>query len=131
MLHAFAKMLVMTEFIKRIDLIAGYLISFLFAPLNLRQKFLEASIRLNTTPVSTGVVILFLFLLHCSNAQPLPTVQLPVFKKANFLITNYGAKADGISLNTKSINSAIDDCNRKGGGNVIIPAGFWLTGPIV
>jgi polygalacturonase len=68
------------------------------------------------------------FLIH---AQPLPRVQSPVFKRAIFNITNYGAVADGISLNTKSINAAIEDCNTKGGGEVIIPKGLWLTGPIV
>ena len=66
-----------------------------------------------------------------SYAQQLPTVQAPVFKKSGFNIIQYGAKADGITLNTKSINAAIDDCNKKGGGVVTIPKGLWLTGPIV
>jgi len=65
------------------------------------------------------------------SGQPLPKVQQPVFAKANFNIITYGAKADGITLNTKNINAAIADCNRKGGGTVIIPKGLWLTGPIV
>jgi polygalacturonase len=65
------------------------------------------------------------------SGQPLPKVQQPVFAKANFNIIAYGAKADGITLNTKNINAAIADCNRKGGGTVIIPKGLWLTGPIV
>jgi polygalacturonase len=68
------------------------------------------------------------FLIH---GQSLPRVEPPVFKRAIFNITNYGAVADGITLNTKSINGAIEDCNKKGGGEVIIPKGLWLTGPIV
>ena len=64
-------------------------------------------------------------------AQKMPVVQSPVFKKDSFYITKYGAKADGIILNTKSINDAIDACNKKGGGIVVVPAGLWLTGPIV
>lgn len=63
-------------------------------------------------------------------AQSLPRVQSTTFKKSFFSIVNYGAVADGITLNTKSINGAIDDCNRKGGGTVVIPRGLWLTGPI-
>lgn len=59
------------------------------------------------------------------------TVKQPVFKKDSFYITKYGAKADGITLNTASINNAIDECSRKGGGVVVVPAGFWLTGPVV
>jgi polygalacturonase len=39
--------------------------------------------------------------------------------------------ADGITLNTNSINKAIDACNAKGGGVVLVPGGIWLTGPIV
>ncbi|MDQ6756768.1 MAG: glycoside hydrolase family 28 protein, partial [Bacteroidota bacterium] len=60
----------------------------------------------------------------------LPAVHLPSFKKDTFNIIKYGAKADGIFLNTKSINAAISDCNKKGGGVVVVPPGFWLTGPV-
>lgn len=60
-----------------------------------------------------------------------PKVLQPSFKRDTFRITNYGAKSDGIFLNTTSINNAITACNKKGGGVVLIPAGFWLTGPVV
>jgi polygalacturonase len=66
-----------------------------------------------------------------SSARQLPKIQPAIFKKAGFNIVAYGAKADGITLNTKSINAAIDDCNKKGGGIVTISKGLWLTGPIV
>lgn len=58
-------------------------------------------------------------------------VKEPVFKSDTFNIVRFGAKADGLTLNTKSITNAIDACNKKGGGVVVVPAGFWLTGPIV
>ncbi len=58
-------------------------------------------------------------------------VQLPSFKKDSFNIRKFGAIADGVTLNTKSINEAISTCNKKGGGVVVIPEGLWLTGPIV
>jgi polygalacturonase len=72
-------------------------------------------------------------LFFCAAAQnnKLPGVKLPSFKNDTFNIIKYGAKADGISLNTKCINDAINACNKKGGGVVVIPEGFWLTGPIV
>ena len=60
----------------------------------------------------------------------LPVVQFPQFKKDTFSILNFGARADGITLNTKSINSAINACSKKGGGVVLVPSGFWLSGPI-
>jgi len=61
----------------------------------------------------------------------LPKVDLPTFKADTFNIVKYGAKADGSTLNTSNINAAINDCNVKGGGVVLIPPGIWITGPIV
>ena len=64
---------------------------------------------------------------------PAPKVQVkaPQFRKDTFLITRYGAKPDGVTLNTRAINDAIDACSKKGGGVVVVPAGLWLTGPVV
>ncbi|ACU03376.1 glycoside hydrolase family 28 protein [Pedobacter heparinus] len=60
----------------------------------------------------------------------LPVIAKTFFKKDTINILKYGAKNDGITLNTKSINQAITDCNKRGGGVVVIPEGLWLTGPI-
>lgn len=60
----------------------------------------------------------------------LPTVQAPVFRRDTFSITRYGAVGTGRQLVTKSIQQAIDEAHRAGGGVVYIPAGLWLTGPI-
>ncbi|MBV7530306.1 glycosyl hydrolase family 28 protein [Chitinophaga sp. sic0106] len=64
-------------------------------------------------------------------AYELPVVYEPHFRRDTFSILQYGAKADGITLNSKSINDAITDCSSKGGGVVYVPNGLWLTGPIV
>ena len=85
---------------------------------------------------SLWATIGLLFAVLCVSAQDyswdhLPVIQRPVFKRDTFSIVRYGAVADGITLNTKAINSAIEDCSRKGGGVVLIPAGLWATGPIV
>src|SRR5687768_11937888 len=61
----------------------------------------------------------------------LPTVLSTSFRKDTLNITRYGAKPDGVTLNTKSINDAIDACSKKGGGVVLVPTGYWLTGPIL
>ncbi|HEY4336103.1 MAG TPA: glycoside hydrolase family 28 protein, partial [Puia sp.] len=61
----------------------------------------------------------------------LPVIAAPIFKSDTFNIARYGAKPDGISLNTESINKAIAECSHSGGGVVLVPAGLWLTGPIV
>lgn len=48
----------------------------------------------------------------------------------SFNIINYGAKPDGVTLNSGFIQAAINDCAAKGGGKVIVPAGKFLTGTI-
>lgn len=60
----------------------------------------------------------------------LPAVQVPVFSTDSFNIVKYGAIADGVTINTVSINNAISDCHKKGGGVVVIPEGIWVTGPL-
>ena len=60
----------------------------------------------------------------------LPLTYEPYFRKDTFHIVRYGAKADGITLNTAAIMQAIDQANAAGGGTVLVPAGVWLTGPL-
>ncbi len=49
----------------------------------------------------------------------------------DFCILNYGAVADGVTLNTEAIQAAIDACAKSGGGKVTIPAGTFLSGTII
>ena len=58
-------------------------------------------------------------------------VQQPTFPDHSRSIVEFGAVADGITLNTEAFAKAIDAVSQKGGGTVIVPAGLWLTGPIV
>jgi len=44
----------------------------------------------------------------------------------------YGAKADGVTKDTKAIQAAIDDCSKaKGGGTVTLSGGTFVSAPIV
>lgn len=45
-------------------------------------------------------------------------------------ILKYGAVADGQTLNTRSIQTAIDACSAGGGGTVYVPAGVFKTGTL-
>lgn len=46
-------------------------------------------------------------------------------------IATYGAKGDGITLNTKAIQEAIDNASTNGGGRVTIPRGRFVSGTIL
>jgi polygalacturonase len=50
--------------------------------------------------------------------------------KTIYYVTNYGAKGDGKTMDTKSINAAITAAADAGGGTVFFPAGNYLSGSI-
>jgi polygalacturonase len=60
----------------------------------------------------------------------LKRIVAPKFPKRDFVITNYGAVANGQTDCTRAIAMAIDACAKKGGGHVVVPAGEFLTGPV-
>jgi polygalacturonase len=54
-------------------------------------------------------------------------VSLPA---AEVNVRDFGAKGDGISLDSRAVNRAIDSCVARGGGKVTLPAGRYLCGSI-
>lgn len=54
----------------------------------------------------------------------------PTFKNKEYNILDFGAKSDMYFNNKEAIQKAIDTCNKEGGGKVIIPDGYYYTGPI-
>jgi len=57
------------------------------------------------------------------------TAALPGQPGASFNIRDFGAAGDGITLDTKALQSAIDRCAMQG-GTVFVPPGTFLTGSI-
>lgn len=57
-------------------------------------------------------------------------IPVPVFPERQFNIKDFGAVADGSTMNTNAFTDAIEACAKAGGGTVIVPPGTWLTGPI-
>ena len=104
--------------------------------------------RLFEEKMRTLLIILFSVVLgqSCSNSKcegnkwgdvyknlpfSMPEVEQPSFPDYQVNICDFGAKSDGVTLNTEAINNAIKAVHDKGGGKVVIPEGLWLTGPIV
>jgi polygalacturonase len=86
---------------------------------------------------STGVA-LFPQLVFAHHDDPWKTeyprilsrIKTPRFRKRDFSILKFGAKAGGKIDNRKAINRAIAVCSKAGGGRVVVPAGEFLTGAI-
>ncbi len=64
--------------------------------------------------------------IHRMAGKDLPRIPHRVFN-----IVRFGAKSGGKVLCTRAIQAAIQACRKVGGGEVLIPAGHFLTGPIV
>ena len=47
-----------------------------------------------------------------------------------FSVMDYGAKGDGTNDDTAAVQKAIDACAGQGGGQVLLPAGTFLTGAL-
>lgn len=62
--------------------------------------------------------------------QILARIVPPKFPNHKFPVTKYGAVGDGTTDCSAAFQKAIDDCNRSGGGKVIVSKGTFLTGPI-
>lgn len=56
---------------------------------------------------------------------------LPVIPSKTFVVTSFGAVGDDATDNTRALQAAIDAASRAGGGTVEIPAGTFLSGPVV
>jgi hypothetical protein len=59
-----------------------------------------------------------------------PAPKAPARPKLVLNIRDFGAAGDGTSKDTNAIQQALDRCSALGGGEVLIPAGNFLTGAV-
>ncbi|HZY35021.1 MAG TPA: glycoside hydrolase family 28 protein [Mucilaginibacter sp.] len=69
------------------------------------------------------ILLLFLLVIDFANAA---NAKPAIF----YNVKDYGAAGDGVSLDSKAINKAIDAAASAGGGTVYLPAGNYLSGSI-
>jgi polygalacturonase len=66
-----------------------------------------------------------------SNAPfPVPAFARPSFPARHFNIEDFGAVGDGTTKNTAAFARAVAAAKKAHGGQIVVPAGTWLTGPI-
>ena len=76
-----------------------------------------------------------LLIFNCALAkfeQPHRDVPSPTYRpfEKRYNIGERGAVSDGQTINTKIIQSAIDECAQNGGGTIVVPKGVFKTGSL-
>ena len=96
-----------------------------------RYEYIRASSGAASTDFQQAYWTSSMFLCLLTAALALGTTRPSSPKsKAVYDVRDYGAKADGKTLCTKSIQAAINKCAADGGGTVYLPPGNWLSGTI-
>lgn len=66
-----------------------------------------------------SISLIFLLLVFAAHGQ-----------QQDFSITSFGATGDGVTMNTKPVQAAVDACNKNGGGRVVVPPGIFIIGTV-
>lgn len=85
--------------------------------------------RRQTLPVLAGIMGAGMAGLGSAGAQDAAPSDLNQGARV-YNVCAYGAKGDGRTLDTSTIQEAIDACHNDGGGTVLIPAGRFLVGSL-
>jgi polygalacturonase len=86
--------------------------------------------KINLILFATVTALSLATLAHAADPFTPPNFPLPVFKAAKFNVRDFGATGNGLANDTPAINKAITECNARGGGDVIFPAGTYVAASI-
>lgn len=102
---------------------------------------------MNTKPIKALIVVVVVLMAGCTELSKkklpegvekyegvefdMPLIKEPVIPSNVVNIKDFGAVSGGQEINTDAFAAAIDAVTKKGGGKVVIPAGVWLTDPII
>jgi polygalacturonase len=82
-------------------------------------------------PVIFPIVLAASILAANAKTPPLfPKAAMPVIPKHVVNLADFGGHGDGKTLNTAAFEKAFATLAEKRGGELIVPPGIWLTGPI-
>ena len=73
------------------------------------------------------------FFATCSAAAQTPATpanETKLLGARSYNVREFGAKGDGVTLDTAAVQAAIDACTRDQGGTVLIPAGDFVIGTL-
>jgi polygalacturonase len=94
-------------------------------PMGVGAQFLSR--RKWLTSISTPALAAALLPKSASAAEPARAAQRDAGTRT-YNIRDFGAKGDGKTLDTAALQAAIEDCNRDGGGTVLVPSGTFVIG---
>lgn len=57
-------------------------------------------------------------------------VHRPYIPPRSINVEDFGAKGDGVTMNTAYFEDAIEVLSQNGGGRLVVSKGLWLTGPL-
>ena len=80
--------------------------------------------------LSRGILLVSCSFLILACSSILAQTVKPENVSADCRVRAYGAKGDGVTLDTVAINAAVQDCHSRGGGTVVMEAGTYRTGTI-
>jgi polygalacturonase len=86
--------------------------------------------RLNLLTVAFTILTGFVYHFSAKGDEISPNVAAPGIPQTTVDLTQFGGVGDGAALNTEAFAKAIASLSEKGGGELIVPPGIWLTGPI-
>ena len=77
--------------------------------------------------LSTCILVECLVLSTSGKAANVASPHIP---RTTVNLTDFGGVGNGAVLNTEAFAKALEALSKKGGGQLIVPPGIWLTGPI-
>ena len=86
--------------------------------------------KMTRTPLALRLASLLLICSPLTAGAARPVDGPMTLQATDYPITSHGAVADGKTINTAAIQSAIDAASAGGGGRVVIPKGVFRSGSI-